>query len=158
MVVVDTSNDEIALGLDIGGIHSAEALVLARYFMYTQVYFHDVRRAYDLHLKDFLQAWLPDGKFPCDWNEMLRYTDHEVLVDLRKASASADHQHHTLAGRMMSRRHFRTIYELLSPRGLSPRGQTEFQVNLKLGLTRMAVPEALTRFPQSILGLLPGLV
>ena len=25
------------------------------------------------------------------------------------------------------------------------------------GLTRMAVPEALTRFPQSILGLLPGL-
>ena len=25
-------------------------------------------------------------------------------------------------------------------------------------LTRMAVPEALTRFPQSILGLLPGLV
>jgi len=27
----------------------------------------------------------------------------------------------------------------------------------KLGLHRMAVPEALTRFPQSILGLLPGL-
>jgi len=36
-------------------------------------------------------------------------------------------------------------------------GQTELEVNLILGLTRMAVPEDLTRFPQSILGLLPGL-
>ena len=83
-IVIDPSNDEIALGLDYGGIHSAEALVLARYFMYTQVYFHDVRRAYDLHLKDFLVSFLPGGKFSSDWNDMLRYTDHEVLVALRK--------------------------------------------------------------------------
>ena len=31
---------------------------LARYFMYTQVYFHDVRRAYDMHLKEFLLGYL----------------------------------------------------------------------------------------------------
>ncbi|MGZ3394665.1 MAG: hypothetical protein ACXWPK_11570, partial [Isosphaeraceae bacterium] len=31
------------------------------------------------------------------------------------------------------------------------------QVKCFWDLTRMAVPEALTRFPQSILGLLPGL-
>jgi HD superfamily phosphohydrolase len=110
--VIDPSSDEIALGLDNGGIHSAEALVLARYFMYTQVYFHDVRRAYDLHLKDFLQAWLPGGRFSSNWNDMLRSTDHEVLVALREAAASEDQELHTLAGRMMSRRHFRTIYEL----------------------------------------------
>lgn len=111
-IVIDPSNDEIALGLDNGGIHSAEALVLARYFMYTQVYFHDVRRAYDLHLRDFLVSLLPGGKFSSDWNDMLRYTDHEVLVALREAAASTDHAHHTLACRMMSRQHFRTIYEL----------------------------------------------
>ena len=111
-IVIDPSNDEIALGLDTGGIHSAEALVLARYFMYTQVYFHDVRRAYDLHLKDFLVSFLPGGKFSSDWNDMLRYTDHEVLVALREAAASTDHAHHTLACRIMSRQHFRTIYEL----------------------------------------------
>ena len=111
-IVIDPSNDEIALGLDNGGIHSAEALVLARYFMYTQVYFHDVRRAYDQHLRDFLVTLLPGGKFSSDWNDMLRYTDHEVLVALREAAASTDHTHHTLACRMMSRQHFRTIYEL----------------------------------------------
>ena len=36
---VDPGNDEITLGLDIGAIHAAEALLLGRYFMYTQVYF-----------------------------------------------------------------------------------------------------------------------
>jgi len=55
---------------------------------------------------------LPGGKFSSDWNDMLRYTDHEVLVALREAAASTDHAHHILASRMMSRRHFRTIYEL----------------------------------------------
>jgi uncharacterized protein len=61
--VIHPDNNEIALGLDVGSIHSAEALLLARYFMYTQVYFHDVRRVYDLHLRDFLQGWLDGGKF-----------------------------------------------------------------------------------------------
>jgi uncharacterized protein len=46
-VVIDPKDGEIAIGLDLGAIHAAEALLLARYFMYTQVYFHDVRRAYD---------------------------------------------------------------------------------------------------------------
>ena len=43
------------LGTEKGGLHSAEALLLARYFMFTQVYFHPVRLAYDLHLADFLK-------------------------------------------------------------------------------------------------------
>ena len=111
-VVIDPNNDEVSLGLDIGSMHSAEALLLARYFMYTQVYFHDVRRAYDLHLKDFLLNWLEGGKFPADWKKMLCQTDHEVLVALREASTNPGHPHHALAGRMMSRRHFRTVYEL----------------------------------------------
>ena len=77
-LVLDPSTDDITLGLDIGGIHAAEALLLARYFMYTQVYFHDVRRVYDRHLQDFLAAWLDEGKFPTDWNELLQITDNEV--------------------------------------------------------------------------------
>ena len=47
---------EPALGLESGGIQSAEALMLARYFMYSQVYFHAVRRVYDIHLMDFLKG------------------------------------------------------------------------------------------------------
>ena len=111
-VVIDPETSEIAIGLEIGAIHAAEALLLARYFMYTQVYFHDVRRAYDLHLKEFLQAWLPDGKFSNNWEELLTISDHEVLVAAREALQSPESPLHDLAKRLLSRRHFRTVYEL----------------------------------------------
>jgi HD superfamily phosphohydrolase len=40
--------------------------MLARYFMFAQVYYHSARLAYNEHLKDFLTAWLPSGKFSTD--------------------------------------------------------------------------------------------
>ncbi|MGE5573360.1 MAG: HD domain-containing protein [Bacteroidota bacterium] len=49
---------EPRLGVEIGGLPSAEALLLARYFMYAQVYCHPVRRAYDMHLKNLLREWV----------------------------------------------------------------------------------------------------
>jgi uncharacterized protein len=112
--LIDPRNDEIALGLDIGAIHTAEALLLARYFMYTQVYFHDVRRVYDLHLKEFLLAWLEDGRFPSDWQKLLRLTDHEVLVAMRQSAVDRTDRHHELAARVLARKHFRTVYEFIS--------------------------------------------
>ncbi len=111
--VIHPDNNEIALGLDVGSIHSAEALLLARYFMYTQVYFHDVRRVYDLHLRDFLQGWLDGGKFSADWEAMMNYTDHEVTAAIRRCATHPDHRLHELASRLVSRKHFRTVFELL---------------------------------------------
>ena len=37
-----------------------EAFVLARYYMFTQVNFHDVRRGYDLVLTDLISELLSD--------------------------------------------------------------------------------------------------
>jgi uncharacterized protein len=112
--LIDPRNEEIALGLDIGAIHTAEALLLARYFMYTQVYYHDVRRVYDLHLKEFLQAWLEGGSFPSDWQKLMELTDHEVLAAMRKAVATPADERHELASRVLARKHFRTVYEFVS--------------------------------------------
>jgi uncharacterized protein len=112
--VIDPTNQEIALGLDVGSIHSAEALLLARYFMYTQVYFHDVRRVYDLHLQDFLEAWLEGGRFPSDWRELIGFSDHEVIAAIRASAADPTDRLHGLAVRLISRRHFRTVFELLN--------------------------------------------
>lgn len=113
-VLIDPKDGEIAIGLDLGAIHAAEALLLARYFMYTQVYFHDVRRAYDLHLKEFLQGWLLGGKFSADWRNLLQVTDHEVLAAVRIAASNAKNELHEQAARVLARRHFRTVYELVS--------------------------------------------
>ena len=51
-------SDEPALGLESGGLESSEGLMIARHFMYKQVYLHHIRRVYDIHLKDFLKCWV----------------------------------------------------------------------------------------------------
>ena len=52
------------LGLDAGGLHAAEALVLARYYMFTQVYFNVTGKVLELHLNAFLEdegiQWFTD--------------------------------------------------------------------------------------------------
>ncbi len=111
-LVVDPVSNDPVVGLDRGALHAAEALLLARYFMYTQVYFHDVRRAYDLHLKEFLVSWLPGGRFSSDWREILKVTDHEVMSAMRRAAANSAEPGHEEAKRILKRQHFRTVYEL----------------------------------------------
>jgi HD superfamily phosphohydrolase len=69
----------------LNGIHSAEALGLARYFMYEQVYFHHVRRVYDLHLIEFMKEFYGNGGYKVEIDFHLRQTDNEVLSAMREA-------------------------------------------------------------------------
>jgi len=61
---IDPESDEVILGVDEGGWHTAESLVIARYQMFAQVYFHKTRRAFDYHLKEAMKDVLPTGKLP----------------------------------------------------------------------------------------------
>lgn len=99
-----------ALGVEEGGIQSAEALMLARYFMYSQVYFHKIRRIYDIHLKDFLKAWLPKSVYPTDIEEHLAITDTEVTAAMRKADHDSSSPGHVHASRIVQREHFKCVY------------------------------------------------
>jgi len=101
---------EPALGIEEGGLHSAESMLLARYFMYMQLYFHPVRRIYDIHLKDFLKAWLPDGYLPVAIDDHLTLTDNEVTVELQKAARDENHPGHDPARRIVNRKHFKLLY------------------------------------------------
>lgn len=102
---------EPALGVEQGGIESAEALLLARYFMFSQMYFHDVRRIYDIHLKDFLQDWLPNGEFGTEIGKHLDMTDNEVMAAIAEAANSTRKSGRDHARRIVSRKHFKTLYE-----------------------------------------------
>lgn len=101
---------EPQLGVEEGGLHSAEALLLARYFMFTQVYYHPIRRIYDIHLQDFLSQTLPGGKFPISVDEHLQSTDVEVTAGLRQASKNTDAPGHDHAMRIIRREHFKLLY------------------------------------------------
>ena len=105
-----TEAEEPVLGVESGGIHSAEALLLARYFMFKQVYLHPVRMAYDLHLQQFLRVWLSEGHFPTDANRHQKTNDDEVLSDMARASTDPSSPRHQAADRIVRRKHFRAVY------------------------------------------------
>ncbi len=102
----DTSGPR--LGVSEGGWHAAEALVLARYFMFTQVYFHKTRAAFDRHLYHALESMLPNAQFPRPagpvLKEYLEWDDWKVL-GLLAAGAGGEH-----GQRIASRNHFREVY------------------------------------------------
>ncbi len=107
----EKGSKEPVLGLTAGGLQSAEALLWARYFMFSQVYLHRVRRIYDIHLKDFLKEWLPDGKFSTKIEDYLAITDNEVIVGLREAAIDSALPGHIHAKRIIEHKHFKVLYE-----------------------------------------------
>jgi len=77
------------VGIEEGGIHSAEGLLLARHFMFLQVYFHPIRVLYDIHLVDFLREYLqPDGAFPKDVETYLTYNDTTIEAAMDTATGT----------------------------------------------------------------------
>lgn len=108
---VSEESDEPKLGIEHGGLHSAEQLLLARYFMFSQVYLHPVRRAYDKHLVAYLEKTLPGGHFSVDPNAYLETTDNEVLANIAKDARDANSNAHKEALRIYDRTHFRKIWQ-----------------------------------------------
>jgi len=79
--------------------------------MYTQLYFHPVRRIYDIHLKEFLTEWLPGGLLPATVEGHLHLTDNDVLAAMAKAARDPTARGHRSANIIACREHFRTVYE-----------------------------------------------
>ena len=101
---------QLTLGVEAGGLQTAESLLLARYFMFKQVYFHHVRRIYDLHLLDFLKSWLPGGRFCIESEAHVSLSDPKILTEIQAASVDMEHRAHDAARRFMTRRHYRRVY------------------------------------------------
>ena len=75
----------LQLAINSGGIQAFEEFVLARYFMFIQVYFHKTRRYLDHLLVDALKEVLPEGKYPDALEEYLALDDAEIYHRLREA-------------------------------------------------------------------------
>lgn len=105
------------LAIDYGGVHALEALVLARYFMFTQVYFHDVRRSFDIILTDLIGDCLEDEynarKYPSidEINEYLKWDDSYII---NKAKDKQNETTKNAAWRIINRKHYKAVYETLS--------------------------------------------
>jgi len=104
------------LAIEEGGFHCLEGLVLARYFMFMQVYFHEVRRAYDLVLEDLIGELLQDRygtatyPGPADIEEYLSWDDVAVLA---AAAQKADAASRNSAWMIRNRRHPKKVFSTL---------------------------------------------
>ncbi len=104
------------LAIEEGGFQCLEGLVLARYFMFTQVYFHEVRRAYDLVLEDLIGELLEErydtAKYPgpAAIEDYLRWDDVEVLATARQ---KADADSRNAAWMVRNRRHPKMVFSTL---------------------------------------------
>jgi HD superfamily phosphohydrolase len=108
-VILHPTTGAPVLALEEGGVHAAEGLLLARSFMFRDVYFHDVRRIYDIHLNDFIEEFLSGGRFPAELDEYLSLTDDEIWAAIH---SSKDGRLGELAARITGRRHYRLAFEL----------------------------------------------
>jgi len=102
--VEKSSPGKLALGILSGGIHAVEELLLARYFMFQEVYAHPTIRLFNIHLLKFLESQLKGGLLPTDIEEFLKWDDNRVLNLIREAGDTSVH-----ATALNERKHFRRV-------------------------------------------------
>jgi len=107
--------EEPIIAIEKGGLHVAEALIIARYMMFTQVYFHHTRRAYDFHILKVLRKLLrskgyKNGKFPVP-NKKRSLENYLKLDDWKVQGAIARGEVGRHGEIIKKRKHYRSIYE-----------------------------------------------
>lgn len=118
VTVVDDPRPDAPTGLRVavssGGRHAAEGLLLARYFMFQQVYFHHVRKAYDHHAEECLRGALrsaglgdrlPAGETPESRRRFIELDDWVVFDYCRSNRMNVDSR------ALLEHKHDRLIYE-----------------------------------------------
>ena len=87
--IQDPRTGEWGIGVEEGGVHALEALVMARYYMFTQVYFNVTGKVLELHLS----AWLADEgvRWPADPEAFLLADDVAVLARMRTSKSIHAH-------------------------------------------------------------------
>jgi HD superfamily phosphohydrolase len=107
ILLKDPDGDSHKIGVTEGGAHSAEALVLARYAMFTQVYFHKTRISYDLNIKDSIAAIIPRKQFQL--KDYLAWDDWRVLGEIVNRSRGSG-KGAKACRRLTERDHYREVY------------------------------------------------
>lgn len=110
LTVVERNGGGLDLAIEYGGIHALEALILARYYMFTQVYYHRTRRIYDIYLQNYLKSWV--NKFKDFSNITKDNLDDLVLIqDMKKAAINEKHKYHQYAYRICNRKHHSMVFQ-----------------------------------------------
>ena len=83
LVMVKDENNLETLGVLSGGIQAIESFILARYYMFTQVYMHPTERIRRKQFVFEMQNLLPDSKYPDDIKKFLKLDDYTYFKRLK---------------------------------------------------------------------------
>lgn len=106
----DDDSDELEIAIHRDGVQSFESLILARYQMNTQVYYHRLRRVYDRYLEEYFKT-IPKEEFDspqkiADWNDI------RAMNELMLSAADSTADGHMWAKRIIDRRHHHDVFSL----------------------------------------------
>lgn len=125
----DHGDEELRLGIDENGIESCEALLLARHFMHRRIYQYSSVKAYNFHLRRFMQASFSNHMLE-SVEDFLALSDTDVITALNKAAKNKNADGHNDALCVIYRRHrFRAI---ALPEKMTEKDLKEFQAKEKI--------------------------
>lgn len=90
------------LALQKGGVHAFEEFVIARYFMFIQVYFHKTRRYLDKLLVRCIEEVLEDHRYPSQVDEYLKLNDNIIIGKIAENVNISDNAARFIARDVMS--------------------------------------------------------
>jgi len=104
---VEDKEPRPVIGVSEDGWHAAESLILARYYMFTQVYYHKTRRIYDYHIAEAMKFALPQGSLPPpqDTQGFLKYDDWWFYAKINGREAGGHGK------RILERAHYRRVHK-----------------------------------------------
>lgn len=106
---VQQSDLGLKMALNRDGIHTFEALILARYQMNTQVYYHRLRRIYDLYLINYFNALKNDVQLTPEY--IIDNNDVTMTVMIMEDAKRGSEKRKKWAERIVQRNHHRMVYE-----------------------------------------------
>jgi len=81
--ITDPGTGRRRIGMEHGGVHALEALVMARYYMFTQVYFNATGKVMELHFNEWLRS--EGWRWGSDPEAFLEHDDVTVVAAMRRS-------------------------------------------------------------------------
>lgn len=110
ITAVEEEDGPLHLAVEMDGQQALEAFLLARYYMFLQVYLHKHRRFYDLALTETIRKLLgDDGCYPSptEWQSYVGLDDVWLLAGLESVAAAGSHW----AECLRERNHWKVVAE-----------------------------------------------
>jgi len=106
--IAEGDGGTLDIAIDEGGIHTVEALVLARYQMNSQVYYHRTRRIFDYYLGKYFEC--KGNKMFTPVQNVLEHDDVTTMAMIKRDAQSNGTDASKWAKRIVTRQHHREVF------------------------------------------------